>query len=196
MCVNLAIDILLDGDIFLHGFDDPVAIIEPGQVVFQVAASDQATLVWEHEAGRGAFPLFLDGRLGERIAVGGCFGNHVQQDDFHPGVGHLRRDPAAHDACADDGDLFDISGGIVHETDLSVQRGPDRDIKARRDTNPKRKRGKELAAPRLRFGLVWEPTAESIGATKATSLSASDIVPTVGINGWRWLGQITLRPRR
>ncbi len=42
VCVDLAIDVLLDADVFLHGLDDPVAIPELAQIVLQVAARDEA----------------------------------------------------------------------------------------------------------------------------------------------------------
>ena len=96
--VDLAIDVLLDADILLHGLDDPVAISERVQIVDQVAACDGSRPAWVDKARRGAFPLFLDRGLGQRVAVCGSFGNDVQQDHVHPGIGHLRRDAAAHDA--------------------------------------------------------------------------------------------------
>ena len=114
VCVDLAIDVLLDADVFVHGLDDPVAIAELAEIILEVAASDEAGSARERKAWRVAFLLFLDRGVGQRVAVRGARGDHVQQDHVDSRVGHLCGDAAAHDACADDGDFFDSRYMIMH----------------------------------------------------------------------------------
>ena len=116
----------LDGQIFGHGFDDPVGLGAPGEIVLEIADGDAGGRGGREEGGgarllggfeAGANDAVADARIGERKAAGlllrGEFGrDDVQQPAGHAGVGQMSGDAGAHGSGAEDGDTFDLRAGF------------------------------------------------------------------------------------
>ncbi|MNI57065.1 hypothetical protein D3C73_1121050 [compost metagenome] len=91
---------------FGDGFDDQVAAAQRVQVVVVVRGGDQG------DAGRAGqrcgFQLFQAGQRLVDDAVAVAFGRgQVEQRDGHAGIGQVGGDLRAHDAGAQDGNVFD-----------------------------------------------------------------------------------------
>jgi hypothetical protein len=106
-CFQLAVQRLLDVGAFQHRFDNPVAIGQFAQIVFQVAGFDQLRRAVVHESRRFALAHAGDGALGQGVAVVRASRNDIQQHHGHAGIRHLGGDAGAHGAGADDSDAAD-----------------------------------------------------------------------------------------
>ena len=111
--VDFAIERLFDVQAFDHGFDDPIAVGDVGEVVLEIAGRHELGRARRHERSGFRFQHLLDGAGGERIAVGRALRDDVEQPNRHPGIGELRGDTGAHDAGADHGDLTDRFHGTA-----------------------------------------------------------------------------------
>ncbi len=110
----------LDGEIFGHGFDDPVGLGAPREIVFEIADGDAAGRRGREERGgarflggfeAGADDAVANAGVGERKAAGfflrGELGGHdVEQPAVHAGVGQVSGDAGAHGSGAEYGDIF------------------------------------------------------------------------------------------
>ncbi len=110
--VDFPVERLLDVEAFDDGFDDPIAVRDLGQVVFDVAGSHELRRSRGHERRRLGLQHLRDGVLGKPIAIARARGNDVEQEDRNAGVGELRGDAGAHDAGTDDGRFMN---GLLHD---------------------------------------------------------------------------------
>ncbi len=116
----------LDGQIFGDGFDDPVGLGAPGEVVLEIADGDARGRGGREEGGgarlqggfeAGANDAVADARVGERKAAGLFLGGELGRDDVQQpagdaGVGQMSGDAGAHGSGAEDGDTFDLRAGF------------------------------------------------------------------------------------
>ena len=113
----------LDFQIFGDGFDDPVRLAAPGDVVFKITGSDQARVVGREECGGTRFFGGFQAGEDDAIAHGAAFqrqtfalfrgseagGNDVQQVARDAGVRQMRGDARAHRTCSQNRCAFDAS---------------------------------------------------------------------------------------
>ena len=83
--------------------DDPVDLLQPVEMILDIARADQLGIVAMHEGRRLGLRQPLDGTFGDASRSRRILRHDVQQIDRHPGIGDLGRDAAAHHAGADDG---------------------------------------------------------------------------------------------
>ena len=116
----------LDFEIFGDGFDDPIGLGAPGEIVVEIADGDAGGGGGREEGGgarleggfeAGANDAIADARVGEREAAGLFLGSELGRDDVEQpagdaGVGQMSGDAGAHGAGAEDGDTFDLRAGF------------------------------------------------------------------------------------
>ena len=101
--------VALDVQVFDYRLDDPIAIRERLQVVFEVADLDQPCQRSLKEGRRLRFLQCLQRCRGNAIARGtSCVGcRHIEQQRRHAGVRHMRSNARAHGAGAQNCNLAD-----------------------------------------------------------------------------------------
>ena len=88
---NLCIELALDLGLLDNGLDDPVAVTQLRHVAIDAECCHQTGIGRQHEGGRFGLEKARHGGLGN-------VARHIEQQHRHAGIGHLRRDTAAHDA--------------------------------------------------------------------------------------------------
>ena len=109
----------LDVQILRHGFDHPVALGQPGQVVLKVAGGEEGGERRLIEGGRPGFGEGLDGAFGKAAAVAFAGRDKVEQKGGNAGVGQVGGDAAAHGSRAQ-------HGGAAHQQRLGGKGGSGR----------------------------------------------------------------------
>src|SRR5271166_4888959 len=113
---DFGVERLLDVEALDHRLDDPVAIGEKTQVIFNVACGHEFGGALAHERRRLGLEQFRHRGFGDGAAVGITLGDDVQQNDGNAGVGDMRRDARAHHPGADDVDLVDVAHHTASRT--------------------------------------------------------------------------------
>ena len=93
-----------DFEIFGDSFNDPVAPGEFGQVVVEVAGSDERGERGLKEGGGLGFGESVEGRA---AAAPRCLWREIEEEHGDSGVGEMRGDAGAHGSCAEDGGAAD-----------------------------------------------------------------------------------------
>ncbi len=111
--LDLAQQSALEIKVFHHGFDDPVAVGQQVEIVFEISGGDQARQSRLHEGCRLGFARRLQPCFGNAVASRcrgaslGVWWNNIQQVRTHPGIGQVRGDAGTHRSRAEDGDFLD-----------------------------------------------------------------------------------------
>jgi hypothetical protein len=77
-------------------------------MIVDIARLDQLCRALRHEGGGVGLEHLRDRALGDRVAIVTLAGHDIEQQHRDAGIGDLRGDTRAHDACADDADFFDL----------------------------------------------------------------------------------------
>ena len=114
--VEARVEVALHVEALDHRLDDPVGLPGPVQVVVDVPDLDLPRRAAVHEGRRARFREPLDRAAGDGGPIRPVLRGDVEQEHARPRVGELGRDPAAHDAGADDRDPFDrpLAHGRAH----------------------------------------------------------------------------------
>jgi hypothetical protein len=114
---------LLDFEIFGDGFDDPIGVGAPGEMIFKVAEGDAGRGGGAEKGGgagfeggfeAGAHDAIADARVGEGEAasalVRGKVGrNDVEEGAGQPGIGKMGGDARSHGAGSKNHDFFEMA---------------------------------------------------------------------------------------
>ena len=106
MLGDFAQQIALDLKIFRHCLDDPIALLEPGEVVFEVADAYQLARISRSKRSRLGGLQLKQGAVAQGVPVP-ALGSHVQQQNGQTGVGHMRGDARTHRPGAQNGNTAD-----------------------------------------------------------------------------------------
>ena len=110
---------MLDGEVFGHGFNDPVALSELRQVIFKVAGSNAGGERGIEKCGGPGFGECFKGGEGEAVARAVARRNHVEEKHGNAGVGQVRGDARTHGSSAKHGPAADKHGLGVEIEDRS-----------------------------------------------------------------------------
>ena len=117
----------LNVEIFGDGFDDPIGLGAPREIVFEIADGDAAAVAGVKNAAGRAFCAASKPARTMRLRTRGSVsvnprafssgvsseGSHVEQPTVHAGIGEVRGDSGAHGSGAEYGNSLDgwLSGG-------------------------------------------------------------------------------------
>jgi hypothetical protein len=105
--LELGVERLLDVEPFDDRLDDPVAFGHPLEMVVDIARFNELRRSLRHEGRRIGLQHLRDRTLRHGVTIAALLGHDIEQQHRHAGIGDLRCDAGAHDACADHADLFD-----------------------------------------------------------------------------------------
>src|SRR5271166_1777357 len=113
---DFRVERLLDVEALDHRLDDPVAIGEETEMIFDVACGHEFGGGLAHEGRRIGLEQFRHRAFGDGAAVWIILGDDVEEQDRDAGVGDMGGDARAHHAGADDGYFFDVAHHTASRT--------------------------------------------------------------------------------
>jgi len=119
---DFAPEVALQVEVLDDGFDDPVALADQVQVVFEVAGQDEGGPVGAEEAAGPLLERVVDAFERGRIAVGLAGNDDVEQDGGNAGISEVRGDARAHSARTEDRDATDSTHRIFDDYSERVVR--------------------------------------------------------------------------
>ena len=112
-CFHLAPEAAFDFEILGDGFDDPVAIGDFIEVVFEVAGGDELGVFVDEESAGAEFDDAFDSLQRGGVAIGLVGKNDIEEDGRNAGVGEVGGNPGAHGAGSEDGNF--LNGSHLNE---------------------------------------------------------------------------------